>query len=66
MVYNNFSEKYKKTLITAENRIKEIGFKELKTEDIFLEILRDPEEELKEIFSLYGINERLILEVMQK
>ncbi len=66
MVYNNFSEKYKKILISAENRIKEIGFKELKTEDIFLEILKYSEDGLKDIFNLYGINEKLILEIIQK
>jgi ATP-dependent Clp protease ATP-binding subunit ClpC len=66
MIYNNFSEKYKKVLISGENRIKEIGFKELKTEDIFLEIMREAENGIKDIFNLYGINEKLILEIIQK
>lgn len=65
MIYNNFSENYKKVLINAENRVKEIGFKELKTEDIFLEILRTAENALKDVFSLYGINEKLILEIIE-
>ncbi len=66
MIYNNFSEKYKKILISGENRIKEIWFKELKTEDIFLEIMREAENGIKDIFNLYGINEKLILEIIQK
>jgi hypothetical protein len=43
MIYKNFSEKYKKTLIESENKIKEIGFKELRQEDVFLEIIKSAE-----------------------
>ena len=39
MVYNNFSDGYKKTLINAENKAREVGFKDLRPEDIFLELL---------------------------
>jgi len=39
MVYNNFSDGFKKTLINAENKAREIGFKDLRPEDIFLELL---------------------------
>jgi len=39
MVYNNFSDGYKKTLINAESHAREIGRKDLQPEDIFLELL---------------------------
>jgi hypothetical protein len=41
MIYNNFSDGYKKTLINCENKIKEVGFKELLEYDVFIEILKD-------------------------
>jgi hypothetical protein len=39
MIYNNFSDLYKKILINTENNIKELGFKELTEIDIFMSIL---------------------------
>jgi len=41
MSYKNFSEGYKKTLIDAENRVKEMGLKDLRIEDIFLETINN-------------------------
>jgi len=66
MVYKNFSEKYKKVLIESENKIKEIGVKDLRAEDVFIEIIKTAENALKDLFNLYGINEKLILDIMEK
>ncbi|MDD3302541.1 MAG: ATP-dependent Clp protease ATP-binding subunit [Candidatus Gracilibacteria bacterium] len=66
MTYNNFSNGYKTVLINSESRIKDIGFKELMVEDVFLEIISSCENGIKEIFNLYGINEKLTLEILSK
>nr|MDD3719930.1 ATP-dependent Clp protease ATP-binding subunit [Candidatus Gracilibacteria bacterium] len=66
MVYNNFSDGYKKVLINSENKIKEIGLKDLRVEDVFLEVLNSSEAGIKELFNLYGINEKLALEIINK
>lgn len=66
MSYNNFSDWYKKALINAENNIKEIWFKELNIEDVFLEIVKNSQWGIKEIFTLYGINEKLTIEIINK
>jgi len=66
MVYKNFSEKYKKVLIESENKIKEIGVKDLRAEDVFIEIIKTAKNALKDLFNLYGINEKLILDIMEK
>lgn len=66
MIYNNFSNWYKKALINTENKIKEIWLKDLRVEDIFLEILNVWENWIKEIFNLYWINEKLALEIINK
>lgn len=64
MVYNNFSDWYKETLIKSEEKVKGIWFKELKEEDILLEILNSSKWALEEIFSVYGINIKLVIEVL--
>ncbi|MDD4151588.1 MAG: ATP-dependent Clp protease ATP-binding subunit [Candidatus Gracilibacteria bacterium] len=65
MVYNNFSDGYKEILIKAENKIKGIGFKELREEDIFLEIVNSASGAIEELFSVFGINTKLIIELFE-
>ncbi len=64
MIYNNFSDWYKKTLINCENKIKEIGFKELTEFDILIEIIKESKWWIKELFNIYGINEKLVIELL--
>lgn len=66
MSYNNFSDWYKKALINSEANIKEMWIKELSVEDIFLEIVKHSSGWIKEICSLYGINEKLTIEIINK
>jgi len=66
MIYNNFSDWYKKALINAENNIKEIGLKDLRIEDVFLEVINWCDAWIKELFNLYWINEKLVLEIINK
>lgn len=66
MVNNNFSDGYKKTLINAENKNKELGIKDLQPEDIFLQMLETAGEAMQEVFSLYGIDTKLTLEIINK
>jgi len=66
MVYNNFSDWFKKTLINAENKAREIGLKDLRPEDIFLELLETAKWWVLEILSLYGIDKKLTLEIINK
>lgn len=65
MVYNNFSDWYKEILLKAENKIKWIGFKELREEDIFLEIVNWASWAIEELFSVFGINTKLIIELFE-
>ncbi|MDD5770274.1 MAG: ATP-dependent Clp protease ATP-binding subunit [Candidatus Gracilibacteria bacterium] len=65
MIYNNFSDLYKKVLINTENKIKELGYKELNEVDIFISIITNSTGGIKEIFNLYGINENLVLELLE-
>lgn len=64
MIYNNFSDIYKKVLVNSENKIKQLWYKELTEVDVLIEILQESEWGLKEIFQIYGINENLIKELL--
>ena len=66
MSYNKFSDWYKKVLVNAENSIKQIWLNELNIEDVFLEIIKNTNWWLKEVFTLYWINEKLTLEIINK
>ncbi len=66
MAYNNFSDWFKKTLINAENKIKEIWLKDLRIEDVFLESLTNISWTTKEVFNLYWIDRKLVLEIINK
>ena len=66
MSYNKFSDWYKKVLVNAENSIKQIRLNELNIEDVFLEIIKNTNWWLKEVFTLYWINEKLTLEIINK
>lgn len=64
MIYNNFSDLYKKVLINTENKIKELWYKELTESDILIWIIKESTWWIKEIFNIYGINEKLIEELI--
>jgi ATP-dependent Clp protease ATP-binding subunit ClpC len=66
MVYNNFSDWYKKTLINAENKARGIGFKDLRPEDIFLELVESCDWGILEVLTLYWIDKKLTVEIINK
>ena len=66
MIQNNFSDGYKKALINTETRIKGVWFSQLSQEDTFLEVVMNSTGTIKELFDLYGINEKLIIEIIGK
>ena len=66
MSYNNFSDWYKKALVNSETNIKKIWLKELMVEDIFLEIVKNCQWTIKEIFSLYWVNSKIAIEIIDK
>ena len=66
MSYNNFSDWYKKILINAENNIKTLWLKELMVEDVFLEIIKHSSGWVKEVLTLYWIDQKLVIEIIGK
>ncbi len=66
MIQNNFSDGYKKALINTETRIKGVWFSQLAQEDTFLEVVMNSTGTIKELLDLYGVNEKLIIEIIWK
>lgn len=64
MIYNNFSDLYKKVLINTENKVKELGYKELREVDVLIWIISDATWSVKELLNMYWINEVLINELL--
>jgi len=46
--------------------VKQIKLKTLNPEDVFLEIVRNSTGTIKEMFDLYGINEKLTTEIISR
>ena len=66
MMQKNFSVGVKNILIEAEKKVRWLWFKFLQPEDIFLEILEQSTWGIKEIFTLYWIDTRLTLEIINR
>lgn len=63
MLKNNFSESFKKILIETENKVRNLNFKELKEEDILINIVSNSNWDLKDFFDTYWISKKLLLEI---
>ncbi len=64
-MFNNFSDEYKKLMIDTENTAKAGNHPEILPEDVFLEMMKTPSA-VVEIFVSYGINEKIVREVIAK
>jgi hypothetical protein len=65
-MFNNFSDEYKKLMIDTENAVKTGNFPEILPEDVFLEMMKTPSIGVVELFVSYGINEKIVREVINK
>jgi len=65
-MYNNFSDEYKKLMIDTENRVKTGNFPEILPEDVFLELMKSTNGMVFDIFSSYGINQKIVNDVFLK
>ncbi len=65
-MFNNFSEEYKKLMIDAENSAKSAGHPEILPENVFFEAVRIQSGPIFDLFSAYGINEKIVSEVFAK
>jgi ATP-dependent Clp protease ATP-binding subunit ClpA len=62
----NFTDEYKKILISAENLVKNNWYSQILTEDVFLEIIKNQVGTIYEVFMDYWINEKVVLDVLSQ
>jgi len=63
-MFNNFSPDYKKILLASEEVVKSYSFSEVTAEDVFYQIMKLKNGPIFEIFSSYGINEKIASDVL--
>jgi ATP-dependent Clp protease ATP-binding subunit ClpC len=65
-MFNNFSDEYKKLMVDAENEVKTAGFAEILPEDVFFQVIRLKGGPISDLFTNYGVNEKIVAEVFSK
>jgi len=63
---NFITPEYKKCLLDAETHVKSLGFKEVTTQDVFIETTKLMQGPVFEMFNTFGINEKVTLEVLSQ
>lgn len=63
---HNFSEEYKKLMLDAEESVKRAGFPEILPEDVFLEIAKLTSGGIYDLFTSYGVNQKIVADVFGK
>lgn len=63
---NQFSDDYKKVMLDAENRVRQFGYREILPEDVLVEIARIKEGNIFDLFSSFGLNEKIITDVLSR
>ncbi|MBS9775108.1 ATP-dependent Clp protease ATP-binding subunit [Candidatus Gracilibacteria bacterium] len=66
MSYNNFSGGYKQVLTDGEAVVKSMNLSHLSVEDVFLQVVKSAQGGIKDVLTLYGIDERLTIELIEK
>lgn len=61
---DNFSQEYKKILIDAEKIVRNTWYKEVLSQDVFLEVIKIQNWNISDIFNNYWINEKIVIEVL--
>lgn len=63
---DQFTQEYKQIMLDAENRAKQFGFKNILPEDILLQIAKLSSGNIAELFTNFGINEALLLDIFSR
>ena len=64
LVFKNFTDEYKTLLLQAENAAKSSGYGSLESSDLVLEVLRLKSGDIYAVFSDFGINEKVFVDVL--
>lgn len=63
---NQFNEEYKDVMLSAENRVRQFGHKEILPEDVIVQIASVKSGNIYDLFSSFGLNETIIIDVLSR
>lgn len=63
---NQFTPEYKQIMLDAENRSKQLGYKEILPEDVIIQIAKISKGNMHDLFMSFGINEVILIDVLSR
>ena len=63
---NQFNEEYKGIMLSAENRVRQLGYKEIIPEDVVIQIATIKTGNIYDLFMSFGLNESIIIDVLSR
>lgn len=63
---NQFNEEYKWVMLSAENRVRQFGYREILPEDVMVEIAWVKNGNIYDLFTSFWLNESLFLDVLSR
>jgi ATP-dependent Clp protease ATP-binding subunit ClpA len=63
---NQFNEEYKSVMLSAENRVRQFGHKEILPEDVIIQIAGIKQGNIYDLFTSFGLNESLLIDVLSR
>jgi ATP-dependent Clp protease ATP-binding subunit ClpC len=63
---NQFNEEYKGIMLSAENRVRQFGHKEILPEDVIIQIAAIKSGNIYDLFTSFGLNESIVVDVLSR
>lgn len=63
---NQFTDEYKQVMLSAENRAKQFGYKEILPEDVLIQIAAITKGNMYDLFTSFGINDTILTDVISR
>ena len=63
---NQFNEEYKWIMLSAENRVRQFGYRDILPEDVMIEISGIKNGNIYDLFTSFGLNEAIFIDVLSR
>lgn len=63
---NQFNEEYKNIMLSAEQRVKQLGYKEISPEDVIIQMAALQSGNTYDLFSSFGLNDSILIDVLSR
>lgn len=66
LMLNQFTDEYKQVMLSAENRAKQYGYREILPEDVLVQIAGITQGNMHDLFASFGINDIILIDVLSR